>query len=49
MSSWNALEISHDPVAMLREVSRVLKLGGIVHFDVHTFSTADLVKWHTWT
>jgi len=45
----NVIDHSHDPVAILREVHRVLKCGGVFYFDVDTFSAAGLLKWYTWT
>jgi SAM-dependent methyltransferase len=45
----NAIDHSSDPAAILREIYRVLAPNGTFYFDVDTFSTLGLVKWHLWT
>jgi SAM-dependent methyltransferase len=45
----NVLDHVSDPDAVLREIHRVLKLGGCLFFDVDTFSLCGLIKWHLWT
>jgi SAM-dependent methyltransferase len=45
----NVIDHTSDPDAILREVHRVLKTGGLFYFDVHTFSVLGLLKWHTYT
>lgn len=45
----NVIDHASDPRAILSEIRRILKPGGIFFFDVHTFSVLGLAKWHTWT
>lgn len=45
----NVLDHASEPDAILQEVHRILKPGGLFFFDVHTFSVLGLVKWHLWT
>lgn len=45
----NAIDHASNPDAILTEIYRVLKPGGIFFFDVDTFSFLGLVKWHLWT
>jgi SAM-dependent methyltransferase len=45
----NVIDHASDPSAILSEVHRVLKTGGLFYFDVHTFSILGLLKWHAYT
>ena len=45
----NALDHASDPLAVLREIRRVLKPGGLFFFEVDTLSVLGLAKWHTYT
>lgn len=45
----NVIDHTSKPDRILREIYRVLKPGGQLFFDVHTFSAFGLAKWHTWT
>ncbi len=45
----NVVDHASDPDAILEEIHRILKPGGLFFFDVDTFSALGLVKWHCWT
>jgi len=45
----NVIDHASKPDLILGEIHRVLKPGGQIFFDVHTFSVLGLIKWHLWT
>ncbi|HXZ12685.1 MAG TPA: class I SAM-dependent methyltransferase [Candidatus Sulfotelmatobacter sp.] len=45
----NVIDHASRPQAILQEVHRILRPGGLFFFDVHTFSALGLLKWHSWT
>ena len=45
----NVIDHAHDPDKFLLELNRILKPGGMLFFDVDTFSVLGLAKWHLWT
>jgi SAM-dependent methyltransferase len=45
----NVIDHASEPDVILKEIHRILKPGGLLFFDVHTFSVLGLLKWHSWT
>ncbi|MGH9714567.1 MAG: methyltransferase domain-containing protein [Candidatus Acidiferrales bacterium] len=45
----NVIDHASNPDLILEEIHRVLKPGGLLFMDVHTFSVAGLAKWHAFT
>jgi ubiquinone/menaquinone biosynthesis C-methylase UbiE len=45
----NVLDHTFAPENILSEIHRVLCPGGLLFFDVDTFSVCGLIKWYSWT
>jgi ubiquinone/menaquinone biosynthesis C-methylase UbiE len=45
----NVVDHALAPERVLFEIHRVLRPGGLLFFDVDTFSVCGLIKWYCWT
>lgn len=45
----NVLDHVRDPEKVLAETRRILRRGGVLFLEVHTFSVAGRLKWSVWT